>query len=128
LERGGGEARLGDFEGIGTGETFGKTYCPEEFVEVVLISLVAVFVKLTPAPGTTAPPGSVTIPRTRAEFEVCAHAAAEDNNAAAKTPATKILTKNFMIPPTTTESVCEQGRSSGRNERSRQKSGRRHKF
>jgi hypothetical protein len=92
----------------------GKTYCPEEFVAVVLISLVAAFVKLMAASGTTAPPGSVTIPKTRAEFEVCAHAGAADTSAASKTLATKILAKNFILPPTT-ESVYEQGRSSSRN-------------
>ena len=89
------------------GDTLGKTYCPEEFVAVVLISLVAVFVRLTVASGTTAPPGSVTIPKTMAELAVCAHAGAADINATNKTLATKILVKNFMEPPTT-ESACEQ--------------------
>jgi hypothetical protein len=104
----------------------GKAYCPEEFVAVVLISLVAVFVKLTAASGTTAPAGSVTIPKTRAEFEVCAHTGAADNRTASKALATKILVKNFILPPTT-ESVCEQGRSSRRNGQTRQKSKRRHR-
>src|ERR1700745_3087222 len=81
------------------GDTLGKTYCPEEFVAVVLISLVAVFVRLTAASGTTAPPGSVTIPKTMADLALCAHAGAPHINAANKTPATKILVKNFMEPP-----------------------------
>src|SRR5204862_8020939 len=80
------------------GDTLGKTYCPEEFVAVVLISLVAVFVRLTVASRTTAPPGSVTIPKTMAELAVCAQAGAADINAASKTLATKILVKNFMEP------------------------------
>src|SRR6266478_44450 len=110
------------------GDTLGKTYCPEELVAVVLISLVAVFVKLTVASGTTAPAGSVTIPKTRAEFEVCAHAVAADSSTstAIKTLPTKNLANDFMVPPTT-ESVYEQGRSSGRNAQARERSRRSHK-
>src|SRR5947207_5445 len=79
------------------GDTLGKTYCPEEFVAVVLISLVAVFVRLTVASRTTAPPGSVTIPKTMAELAVCAQAGAADINAASKTLGSmKFFTRIFV--------------------------------
>jgi hypothetical protein len=82
--------------------------------------LVAVFVKLTVASGTTAPAGSVTAPKTSAESEVCAHDGAADRNITIKTNPS-VSFENFILPPTT-ESVDERGTELRRRQRRRQKS------
>jgi hypothetical protein len=103
----------------------GKTYCPAELVVAVLVSLVAVFVRVTAASGTTAPAASVTVPKTRAESEVCARDGAADSNTTTNTKPIANFAENFILPPTT-ESVDEQGLNSGENEPRRQESGQRH--
>src|ERR1700758_3700987 len=79
------------------GATLGNTYWPTELVVTVLVSFVAMVVRLTVASGTTAPPWSVTVPRTRAVLAVCAPAGAADRNAASKTNGMARLLKIFML-------------------------------
>src|SRR5689334_18156434 len=83
------------------GATFGKTYWPAEFVVTDLVSFVAVFASSAVASGTTAPPGSVTVPRTWAVLAVWGHAGAVQTMPTSKTYTTAILLRILMLPPPT---------------------------
>src|SRR3712207_4619625 len=74
---------------------FGKTYAPSPFVCVSRAARVATFVALTVAPGTSAPSGSFTTPRSVAAPGCCARTPAH-NNTAAQT-ATARRAKSFLI-------------------------------
>src|SRR5215218_9557125 len=65
---------------------FERTYAPSSFVIVSRVAPVETFVALTLAPGTTAPAGSRTTPRSVAAPGCCARAVAPaQNNTAAQT-------------------------------------------
>jgi hypothetical protein len=61
------------------------------------------------ASGTTAPAGSVTVPKTSAEFAVCAQDGTADSKTTIKTNPIANLAENFIRPPPT-ESAVEQDR------------------
>src|SRR5215470_4075149 len=91
------------------GTTPGKVNCPAELVVVSLTSLVSVLVSWALASGTTAPPGSVTVPKTSAVLAVCAAAGIAERRSASDTPTMAIFDEAFMMPPT--KSVDERGQA-----------------
>src|ERR1700694_553550 len=85
------------------GAMLGNTYCPDEFVVPVFVSFVAAFVRSTVASGTTAPPGSITVPSTMPVFAVCPAAGMIVQSAnRTKRPANPNRTNSFISPPTQT--------------------------